>query len=77
MKTYTKRMESQPKWIKILLCCWIFDITWAIWRICKALEHGSVLELILGILWIVGSCTLLWILDIVWILLFNYPFWFK
>ena len=77
MKTYTKWMESQPKWIKILLCCWICDITWAIWRICKALEHGSVLELILGILWIVGSCTLLWILDIVWILLFNYPFWFK
>ncbi len=77
MKEYTKWMESQPKWLKLVLCLWILDITWAIWRIFKAIEHNSGLELIIAILWIVAAGTIGWILDVVWILLFNYPFWFK
>ena len=77
METYTKWIESQPRWTKVLLCIWFLDITWAIWRICKAVEHNNIVELILAILWILGSVSVLWILDLVWVILFDRPFWFK
>lgn len=77
MKEFTNWMEKNPKWLKLVLCLWILDITWAIWRIAKAIENGSAVQLILAILWIVAAGTVGWILDIVWIILFNYPFWFK
>lgn len=77
MTSYIKWMERNPKWLKLLLCFFFLDITWAIWRICKGLQHGSLLEVILAILWIFVGGTVLWILDIICILLNDYPFWFK
>lgn len=77
MDAYNKWMEGNPKWLKIVLCLWVLDITWAIWRILKAVAAKNWLQLVLAILWIIAAGTVGWILDIIWILLFNYPFWFK
>ena len=77
MGTYCKWMEKNPKWLKIVLCLWILDITWAIWRIFKSFKNGSFIQLVLAILWIIAAGTVGWVLDIIWILLFDYPFWFK
>lgn len=77
MDSYIKWMEKNPKWLKLVLCLWILDISWAIWRILKAVKHNSGLELVLGILWILFGGTVGWILDIVCIILNDYPFWFK
>ncbi len=77
MDSYIKWMEKNPKWLKLVLCLWILDISWAIWRILKAVKHNSGLEFVLGILWILFGGTVGWILDIVCIILNDYPFWFK
>ncbi len=77
MNSYIKWMEKNPKWLKLVLCISILDISWAIWRIFKAIKHNSTLELILGILWIIFGGTVGWILDVVCIVLYDYPFWFK
>lgn len=77
MKEYTDWMEKNPTWSKLVLCLWILDWSWAIWRICKALENNDTLQLILAILWIFFGGTIGWILDIIFIILFDYPFWFK
>ncbi len=77
MDKYTRWMETNPKWLKIVLCFWILDWSWAFWRIAKALEHNNRVELILGILWILFGGTIGWTLDIVFILLYDYPFWFR
>lgn len=77
MHNFLVAMDNLPRGWKLVLCLPAIDLIWAVWRIGKAIEHGSVLELILGIVWILLGSTFLWILDIVFIILNNYPFWFK
>lgn len=77
MDSYIKWMEGNPKWLKIVLCFFVLDWSWAIWRILKAVKANNILQLIIAILWIPFGGVILWILDIVCILLNDYPFWFK
>ncbi len=77
MDLYISWMEKNPKWLKIVLCFWVLDWSWAIWRILKAVKSNNVLQLLLAVLWIFFGGTIGWILDIVCIILNDYPFWFK
>lgn len=77
MDSYISWMEKNPKWLKIVLCFWVLDWSWAIWRILKAVKSNNVLQLVLAVLWILFGGTVGWILDIVCIVLNDYPFWFK
>ena len=77
MANYLKWMEGHSRLVKIILCIWILDITWAVYRIGQAVVHKNWLHLVLGILWILAAGTVGWILDIIWIILFNRIFWFK
>ncbi len=76
MSNYIKWMDGHSRLVKLLLCIWILDITWAVYRIGKAVVNKSALQLVLGILWILAAATVGWILDIIWIILFNKIFWF-
>lgn len=76
MSKYIKWMDGHSRLVKLLLCIWILDITWAVYRIGKAVVNKSALQLVLGILWILAAATVGWILDIIWIILFNKIFWF-
>ena len=77
MAEYIKWMEQNPKWLKLVLCLWILDITWAIFRIFKAVQNNDTVQIILGVLWILVAGVIGWILDIIWIIIYDYPFWFK
>lgn len=77
MTEYIKWMERNPKWLKLVLCIWVLDWSWAIWRILKAVQKNSIVELILGIVWILWGGTIGWLFDVVSIILTDYPFWFK
>lgn len=77
MNSFLKGMDKLPRILKLILCLPVLNILWTVWRILKAVKHNNILELILAILWIIAGSTVLWILDIVWIILYNYPFWFK
>ncbi|MBP5694525.1 MAG: hypothetical protein J6X03_03630 [Bacilli bacterium] len=77
MAEYIKWMEQNPKWLKLVLCLWILDITWAIFRIFKAVQNNDTVQIILGVRWILFACVIGWILDIIWIIIYDYPFWFK
>lgn len=77
MKSYCKWMNDRSRLVKVILCLWILDITWAIYRIGGAIANKNWLHLILGILWIIAAGTVGWILDLIWIILFNRIFWFK
>ncbi len=76
MAGYIKWMDGHSRLIKIILCIWILDITWAVYRIGHAVIHKNVLELVLGILWVIAAGTVGWVLDLIWIILFNRIFWF-
>ncbi|MBO7079918.1 MAG: hypothetical protein J6W64_08940 [Bacilli bacterium] len=77
MAGYIKWMDNNSKLLKIILCIWILDITWAVYRIGGAISKKNWLHLVLGILWVIAAGTVGWILDIIWIVLFDRIFWFK
>lgn len=77
MKNYIDWMNGNPRWLKIVLCIWILDITWAVYRIGGAIANKDWFHLVLAILWVIAAGTVGWILDLIWIILFNRIFWFQ
>ena len=76
MQGYLKWMDENPRILKIILCIWILDITWAVYRIGGAIKNKNWLHLVLAILWVIAAGTVGWILDLIWIIVFNRIFWF-
>ena len=77
MQGYLKWMDENPRILKIILCIWILDITWAVYRIGGAIRNKNWLHLVLAILWVIAAGTVGWVLDLIWIIVFNRIFWFK
>lgn len=66
MATYRKWIDSLPLLVKIILALPVLDgIFYGIYRICK----GTLLNIILGIIWIFAGAAIFWILDIIFLLL--------
>lgn len=77
MDAYIKWLEDQSKLIRIIFCISILDISWAVYRIGRAVLAKNWLHLILGIIWIFVGGSIGWILDLIWMICFNHIFWFK
>lgn len=77
MKELTKSMEKLPLIVKLILCIPFLDIVWSVWKLLKGIISGDVLKIILGILTIIPGAAIMWLLDIIWMLIYKRPFWFK
>ena len=77
MSGYVKWMDENPRILKLILCIWILDITWDVYRIGRAASKQNWFHMVLGIIWVVAAGTVGWILDLIWIILFNRIFWFE
>lgn len=77
MKELTKSMEKLPLIVKLILCIPFLDIVWSVWKLLKGIISGDVLKIILGILTIIPGALIMWLLDIIWMLIYKRPFWFK
>ena len=75
MKDFVKSMEGFPKIVKILLALPVIDIVWAIYRICRSVAKKSTVGIVLGILLLIFSPFLVWILDIITIVLNDRVLW--
>ncbi len=77
MSNFVKSINGLSKVWKLVLCIPGINLIWGIWRICVAVKNNSAIQLVLAIVMLFVGTTVLWILDIVFIILGNYPFWFK
>ena len=77
MRDYIKWMEEQPRLIRIILCIFVLDISWAVYRIGHAVVNKNWLHMILGIIWVFVGGSVAWILDLIWMILFDHIFWFE
>ena len=77
MANYIKWMDGHSRLVKIILCIWILDITWAVYRIGRAASKQNWLHMVLGIIWVIAAGTVGWVLDLIWIFLYSRIFWFK
>jgi len=73
MKEFVKLIDELPWVVKIILCIPVLDIVWAIYRIVKALANKDSFNLIIGIIWVIGACSLTWIFDMVTTILYKHP----
>jgi len=76
MRGYIKWMDENPKLLKIILCIWFLDVTWAVYRIGRAAVRKNWFHMVLGIIWVVMAASFGWILDLIWVILFDRIFWF-
>ena len=65
MKNFLKEMDNLPKLLKIILCLPGLDIIWAVYRIIKGVTKDSLVQLIVGILWILPGAPFLWLVDMI------------
>lgn len=77
MKGLIKWFDDAPKIIKIILALPVINICWSVYRLCKSIESGNVLALVLAIILLVAGPAIWWIVDIVAILLTGSILWFK
>ena len=77
MSSFIKWMDDRSRLVKILFCLPIVDILWGLYRLFGAIAKKDWLKLVLAILWILWAGYIGWILDLVWIIIFNRIFWFK
>lgn len=75
MKGLIKSFDKLPVLVKIIFALPALDIIWAIYRICRSLNKGSILGVILGIIMIPLCASLFWIIDIITILTSNRVLW--
>jgi hypothetical protein len=66
---YIKWMESQSKVIKILLALPFLDITWAIYRLIKAILSKNTTSIVIAIIILVLAPYFWWIIDMIFIVM--------
>ena len=77
MRDFIKWMEEQPRLIRIILCIFVLDISWAVYRIGRAVVNKNWVHMVLGIIWVLVGGSIAWILDLIWMILFDHIFWFE
>lgn len=77
MDAYLQAIEKMPRVIKVFFSIFVLDIFWAIWRVVLGVKNKSVYQILVAILWFFIGVVLLWVLDLICLIVNNYPFWFK
>jgi hypothetical protein len=75
MNEVIKFFDNASKLVKLILALPGLDIFWVVYRICKSLDKGNNLGLILGIVLLIVGIPFLWLLDIIMILLDKPVLW--
>lgn len=73
LKDLVKGVDKLPKLVKIILCLPFLDIVWAIYRIVKGVAHKDTFAIIIGIIWVIGGCTITWVFDLITTILYGHP----
>ena len=73
LKNLVKTVDKLPKLAKIILCLPFLDIVWAIYRIVKGVVKKDALGVIIGVIWVVGGCTVTWVFDLITTVLYSHP----
>lgn len=75
MKGIIKAFDEFPLVVKIILALPFLDICWAVYRLCRSIEHKNTLGIVLGILMLFVCPAILWILDIITLLVMGKVIW--
>ena len=63
-------VDNLPWILKLILCIPLLDIVWCVYRIIKHAVKFNLIRLIISIVLVVCSVAT-WLLDLIWVILFN------
>lgn len=75
MSELIKTFDNFPKIVKVLLALPFLDIVWAVYRLCKSIEKGNTLGIVLAIVMLIFCPTLFWIVDLITIIVMDKVIW--
>ena len=75
MKGLIKTFDSLPLIVKIILAIPALDIVWWIYRICRSLDKGNILGVVIAVVLLLVGIPFMWVVDIICILLKGSVFW--
>lgn len=74
MSDFIKAFDNLPWIVKLILALpGIDSFAWGIYRIIKGLKNNDMLQIIIGIIWLLAGWAILWIVDIITIILYKKP----
>ncbi|MFA5471539.1 MAG: hypothetical protein WCZ00_03645 [Acholeplasmataceae bacterium] len=74
MSDFIKAFDNLPWIVKLILALpGIDSFAWGIYRIIKGLKNNDMLQIIIGIIWLLAGWAVLWIVDIITIILYKKP----
>lgn len=69
-------LDNQSKVVKIIFALPFLDIIWSVYRLIKSLEKNDTIGIVVGIILLVLGPSILWIVDIITIALYDKVIWF-
>ena len=73
LRDLIRTVDKLPQLIKIILCLPFLDIVWAIYRIVKGVAEKNVVTILIGVIWVVGGCTITWVFDLITTIMYGHP----
>lgn len=73
LRDLTRTVDKLPQLIKIILCLPFLDIVWAIYRIVKGVAEKNVVTILIGVIWVIGGCTITWVFDLITTIMYGHP----
>lgn len=75
MKGIINFFDKLPLIVKIIFALPVLDILWAIYRLCKSLDKGNVVGIILAIVLLFVCPAIFWLIDIITLLVMGKVIW--
>ncbi len=74
MASLIKAFDDLPWIVKLILALpGIDSFAWGIYRIVKGINNNDMIQILVGVIWVLAGWAILWIIDIVTILLYKKP----
>lgn len=77
MKDFIKWMDELPLILKFVFALPALDIVWGVYRIIRAYNEKSQIDLIVWIVLVVVGIPFMWLVDMIFILLNGKPLYIK
>ncbi|MBP3432039.1 MAG: hypothetical protein J6K39_04225 [Clostridia bacterium] len=75
MKGIIKGFDNLPLIVKIIFALPGLDILWAIYRLCRSLDKGNAVGIILAVVMLIVCPAIFWLIDIITLLFSGKVLW--
>jgi len=75
MKGIIKFFDELPLIVKVIFALPVLDILWAIYRLCRSVNKGNAVGIILALIMLFVCPALFWLIDIITLLVVRKVIW--